>query len=127
MARIALSALEPAIRSSQDPLAMNLVARLEQETSAPAQAKTTRPFSRPAALEIYGRKAAKGDRPAVHTDGYPALLAALAAAPDDEVIVHGVTFADAVYLVFTDAARHRCLGMLRKRRLVVLDGGLEDQ
>jgi hypothetical protein len=118
MARIALSAVEPAIRSSVDPLAIDLVARLDQDTGAPPHLKTTRPFPRRAALEIYRRKAAKGDRPAVHTDGYQALLAALAAAPEGEVIVHGVTFADAVYLVLTDAARHHCLGVLRKRRLV---------
>jgi hypothetical protein len=37
--------------------------------------------------------------------------------PEGEVIVHGVTFADAVYLVLTDPGRQHCLGVLRKRRL----------
>jgi|SRR5688572_4273152 hypothetical protein len=116
MARIAVSVVEPAVRASVDPLAVDLVARLRQEAGAPPRVTTTRPFPRRAALEIYRRKAAKGDRPAVRTDGYPALLAALGAAPEGEVIVHGVTFPDAVYLVVTDAARRHCLGVLRKRR-----------
>ena len=34
--------------------------------------------------------------------------------------MHGVTFADAVYLVFTDGARRHCLGVLRKRRETLL-------
>ncbi len=121
MARIAVSVVEPAIRASVDPFAVDLVARLREVAGAPPRATTTRPFSRRAALEIYHRKAAKGDRPAVRTEGYPALLAALGATPENEVIVHGVTFADAVYLVVTDAARHHCLGVLRKRRLA--EGG----
>jgi hypothetical protein len=54
----------------------------------------------------------------VRTDGYAVLLAALAATPEDRVIVNGVTFADAVYLVFTDPSRQHCLGVLRKRRLI---------
>ena len=118
MARIAVSVVEPAIQASLDPLAADLRARLRQEAGAPAQAKTTRPFSRQAALELYQRKAAKGDHPWVRTDGYPALLAALGAMPEGQVVVHGVTFADAVYLVFTDPARRHCLGVLRKRRLI---------
>src|SRR6266540_1539483 len=117
MARIAASIVEPALQASVDPLAADLLARLRQESAAPPQAKATRPFSRGAAFEIYQRKAAKGDQPAVRTEGYPALLAALGATPEAEVIVHGVTFADAVYLVFTDPSRRRCLGVLRKRRL----------
>jgi hypothetical protein len=115
VARIAVSVIEPAVRASADPLAADLVARLRQE--APPRAKATRPFSRREALEIYRRKAAKGDRATVRTDGYPALLAALGATAEGEVIVHGVTFAETVYLVFTDPTRERCLGVLRKRRL----------
>jgi len=72
MARIAMRAVEPAIQASGDPLAVDLVARLRREAAAPPRAKTTRPFSRQAALEIYQRKAAKGDRGAVRTEGYPA-------------------------------------------------------
>jgi hypothetical protein len=117
MARIAVSLVEPAVRASADPLAVDLAQRLREDAGPPLRATTTRPFSRRAAIEIYRRKAAKGDRPAVRTDGYPALLAALGAEPEGEILVHGVTFADAVYLVFTDTARHHCLGMLRKRRL----------
>jgi len=111
------SVVELALSMSADPLAVELLARLRAEVGVPTPAKATRPFSRRAALRIYRQKAAKGDRPAVRTDGYPALLAALDAAPDGEVIVHGVTFADAVYLVFTDPGRTECLGVLRKRRL----------
>jgi hypothetical protein len=117
VAHIAVSVIEPAIRASADPLAADLVARLRQEAGTPPRAKATRPFSRRAALEIYRRKAAQGDRPTVRTDGYPALLAALGAMAEGEVIVHGVTFAETVYLVFTDPTRERCLGVLRKRRL----------
>ena len=109
--------MEPAIRASVDPLAVDLVARLRQVVGSPPRATTTRPFSTRAALEIYRRKAAKGDLPAVRTEGYPALLAALNARPEGDVVVHGVTFSDAVYLVFTDAARRQCLGVLRKRRM----------
>jgi|SRR5687768_6176314 hypothetical protein len=116
MARIEVSVVEPAIRASVDPLAVDLVARLRQVVGEPPRVKTTRPFSRRAALEIYRRKASKGDRPEVRTEGYPALLAALGATPEEEVVAHGVTFADAVYLVFTDAARRHCLGVLRKHR-----------
>jgi hypothetical protein len=119
MSRIAASIVEPALRASADPLAADLLARLRQEAAAPPPAKATRPFARGAALQIYRHKAAKGDRPAVRTDGYPALLAALDATLEREVIVHGVTFADAVYLVFTDPGRRHCLGVLRKRRLSI--------
>jgi hypothetical protein len=117
MTRIAASAVEPALRMSADPLAADLLARLQREAAAPTPAKATRPFSRRSALRIYRQKAAKGDRPTVRTDGYPSLLAALGAASEGEVIVHGVTFPDAVYLVFTDPGRKQCLGVLRKRRL----------
>lgn len=117
MALVDVRVLEPAIRASVDPLALDLAARLQHLVGAPPRATTTRPYSGQAALEIYRRKAAKGDRPLVQTEGYPALLAALGARPEGEVVVHGVTFADAVYLVFTDAARRHCLGVLRKRRL----------
>jgi hypothetical protein len=117
MARIALSVVEPALRTSGDPLAGDLLARLRQQAAAPPQAKATRPYSRRAALELYQRKAAKGDQPWVRTDGYPALLATLGATPEEQVIVHGVTFADAIYLVFTDLSRQHCLGVLRKRWL----------
>ena len=117
MPRIAPRIVEPALRASGDPLAAELLARLEHDAAAAVRATTTRPFSRQAALRIYQHKAAKGDRPGVRTDGYPALLAALGAAPGGAVIVHGVTFADAVYLVFTDPSRTDCLGLLRKRWL----------
>lgn len=117
MARIPASVLEPAIRASDDPFAVELLARLRRESDGPLRAKATRPFSRRAALAIYRRKAAKGDRPWVRTDGYPALLAVLGAAPDEQVVVHGVTFADVVYLVFTDPAREQCLAVLRKQRV----------
>jgi hypothetical protein len=117
MARIASSLVEPALRASADPLAADLLDRLLRPAGLPPRAKATRPFSRQAALEIYGRKAAKGDRPSVRTDGYPELLAALESTPESEVVVHGVTFGDAVYLVFTDPGRRCCVGVLRKRRL----------
>jgi hypothetical protein len=117
MVRIAVSALERALEASVAPLAADLLVRLRQDPGAPPQAKTTRPFSRRAALELYQRKAAKGDRPWVRTEGYPALLAALGASPVGHVVVHGVTFVDAVYLVFTDPTRQRCVGVLRKQRL----------
>ena len=117
MARIEVGVVEPAIRTSVDPLAVDLVARLRQAVGEMPRAKTTAPFPRRAALEIYRRKALKGDGPAVRTEGYPALLAALAARSEEEVILHGITFTDTVYLVFTDAARRQCLGVLRKHRL----------
>jgi hypothetical protein len=117
MPRIAASVVHQALRMSADPLAADLLARLQREGVGSTPAKATRPFSRREASRIYHQKAAKGDRPAVRTDGYPALLAALDAVPDGEVVVHGVTFADAVYLVFTDPGRTECLGVLRKRRL----------
>jgi hypothetical protein len=59
----------------------------------------------------------KGDQPWVRTDGYPALLTTLGATPEERVIVHGVTFADAIYLVLTDPSRQHCPGVLRKRWL----------
>ena len=117
MPSIAARVIEPALRASADPLAADLLARLRRDAAEPTPAKATRPFSRRAALQIYRQKAGKGDRPTVRTDGYPALLAALSAAPEGEVIVHGVAFADAVYLVFTDPGRTQCLGVLRKRLL----------
>jgi hypothetical protein len=117
MPSIATSVVEPALRASADPLAADLLARLRPGEARPVRARATRPFSRRTALRIYRHKAEKGDRRAVRTDGYPALLAGLDAAVESEVIVHGVTFADAVYLVVTDAARTHCLGVLRKRLL----------
>jgi len=117
MSRIPATVVEPALRVSADPLAADLLDRLQRDAVTPTPAKATRPFSRRAALQIYRQKAAKGDRPTVRTDGYPSLLAALEAAPEGEVVVHGVTFPDAVYLVFTDPGRRQCLGVLRKRRL----------
>jgi hypothetical protein len=116
MADISVSVVEPALRASDDPLAAELLARLRQRS--PIRVRATRPYPRAAALELYQRKAAKGDRPWVRTDGYAPLLAALAAAPQDQVIVHGVTFTDAVYLVVTDASRQQCLGLLYKRRVI---------
>jgi hypothetical protein len=116
MASISVSVVEPALRASVDPLAGELLARLGQQT--PIRVRATRPYPREAALELYQRKAAKADRPGVRTDGYAALLAALASTPEDQVIVHGVTFPDSVYLVFTDRSRRRCLGLLLKRRLI---------
>jgi hypothetical protein len=117
MPSIATSVVEPALRASADPLAADLLARLRPGETQPVRARATRPFSRRTALRIYRHKAAKGDRRAVRTDGYPALLAGLGEAVESDVIVHGVAFADAVYLVFTDPARTRCLGVLRKRLL----------
>ena len=116
MATISVNVLEAALHASVDPLASDLVARLREQ--APTRARATRPYSRRAAYELYQRKAAQGDQPWVRTDGYPGLLATLRATVDGQVIVHGVTFADAVYLVFTDPARQLCLGVLRKRRLI---------
>jgi len=115
MADIPVSVVEPALRATVDPLAGELLARLSRQ--APTRVRATRPYPRGAALELYQRKAAKGDRPGVRTDGYAAVVAALASTPEDQVIVHGVTFPDAVYLVFTDRNRRRCLGLLCKRRL----------
>jgi hypothetical protein len=117
MPRIAANVLKQALHMSTDPLAADLLARLQGKGGGSTPAKATRPFSRRAASRIYHQKAVKGDRPAVRTEGYPALLAVLDAAPEGEVIVHGVTFADAVYLVLTDPGRTECLGVLRKRRL----------
>jgi hypothetical protein len=116
MADIPVSVVEPALRASDDPLAGELLARLRQES--PTRVRATRPYPRGPALEIYQRKAAKGDRLGVRTDGYAAVLAALASTPEDQVIVHGITFPDAVYLVFTDRIRRQCLGLLCKRRLI---------
>lgn len=116
MASISVSVVEPALRASVDPLAGELLARLREQ--APTRARATRPYPRRTALELYQRKAAKGDKPWVRTDGYAVLLAALAATPENRIIVHGITFTDAVYLVFTDPSRRHCLGLLRKRRLI---------
>jgi hypothetical protein len=117
MPSIAPSIIEPALRASADPLAADLLARLQGDEAGPMRARATRPFTRREALRIYRHKAAKGDRRAVRTDGYQALLAALGEALESEVIVHGVAFADAVFLVFTDPGRANCLGVLRKRLL----------
>jgi hypothetical protein len=115
MPSITPSVVEPALRASADPLAADLLARLRPGEAQPVRARATRPFPRRTALRIYRHKAAEGDRRAVRTDGYPELLAGLGEAVESDVIVHGVTFADAVYLVFTDPARTQCLGVLRKR------------
>lgn len=117
MPRIFPSVVEPALLASTDPLAADLLARLRGEAAGASRAKATRPFSRVEALRIYRHKAALGDRPAVRTDGFASLLATLAAAAEKEVIVHGLAFPDAVYLVFTDTNRTRCVGLLRKVRL----------
>src|SRR6266545_7290795 len=117
MPSIAPSIVEPALRASADPLAADLLARLRPDAAEPIRARATHPFSRREALRIYRSKAVKGDRRAVCTDGYPALLAALGATLEHEVIVHGVAFPDAVFLVFTDPGRTHCLGVLRKRLL----------
>lgn len=114
MTRMAASALEPALLASRDHLAAELLARLRAPGARQAT-KTTRPYPIHTALRIYEQKARKGDRPGVHTDGYPALLATLSALPQEAVVVHGIRFADAVFLVFTDPPRRRCLGVLRKR------------
>ena len=118
MVRVAAGIVEPALLGSEDPLAADLLDRLRQEGSVPVRATATRPFDRRAALAIYQRKAAKGDRNTVRTEGYPRRLSALATSAEPEVIVHGVAFADTVYLVITDAARRHCVGMLRKWRTV---------
>jgi hypothetical protein len=117
MPRIAASVLQAALGGSADALAAELLARLRAPGAEAMPAKATRPFARRSAWRIYRRKAAAGDRPTVRTDGYPALLSALDADSAGEIIVHGVTFPDTVYLVFTDPARRECLGVLRKRRL----------
>jgi hypothetical protein len=111
--RVAAELLEPALRASSDPLAADLVARLAREPAA-IRTTATRPVPRREALRAYREKSAKGDRPRVRTDGYPALLAALGQGSDHEVIVHGVAFSEVVYIVVTDAGRTRCLGVLRK-------------
>src|SRR5213594_2340592 len=97
--------IEPALRASGDPLAADLLKRLGGEAAQAPAAKATRPFPRREALRVYQQKAALGDRAPVRTEGYGRLFAALGAAPDEQVIVHGVTFAQAVYLVFTDPTR----------------------
>ena len=117
MPRVAPGVVEPALRASADPLAADLLSRFRRGLTGLVRVRATRPFPRTEALRIYRHKAAKGDRPTVRTDGYPTLLGALDRALESEVIVHGVTFADAVYLVFTDSARSRCVGMLRKTLL----------
>lgn len=115
MGDISVSVLATALQGSFNPLAGDLVSRLARQ--APTRVRATRPYARQSALELYKRKAAKGDRPGVRTDGYPTLLAALGSTPEGQLIVHGVTFADAIYLVFTDPTCRQCLGVLRKRRL----------
>ena len=71
----------------------------------------------PVVTAVGGSPAALGDRAPVRTEGYGRLFEALSAAPDEEVIVHGVTFSEAVYLVFTDPSRTQCVGVLRKVRI----------
>jgi hypothetical protein len=93
------------------------MARLRRNVAEVIRVRATRPFPRTEAVRIYRYKAAKGDRAAVRTEGYPALLAALDETLESEVIIHGVTFADAVYLVVTDSARNHCVGVLRKTLL----------
>jgi hypothetical protein len=117
MARILPSLIEPALRASGDPLAADLLKRLDGAAAEAPTAKATRPFSRRVALQVYQHKAALGDRAHVRTEGYARLFAALSAAPDEQVIVHGVTFTEVVYLVFTDASRTECVGVLRKVRI----------
>ena len=117
MARISATVVAQALGTCGGPLAADLLARLRAHGGEATPTKTTRPFSRRAAEQISGRKAAKGDSPRVRTEGYLELLARLEAVPEGEVIVHGLAFSDAVYLVFTDPARAECLGVLRKRRL----------
>jgi hypothetical protein len=118
MARVPASVVQPALSACVDPLAADLLGRLRAPGGDATPTTATRPYSRRTALQIYGRKAAQGDRPRVRTEGYPELLATLAAVPEGEVIVHGLRFTDTVYLVVTDAARTECVGILRKRRLV---------
>jgi hypothetical protein len=116
MARVSPAMLEPALLGSADPLAAELLGRLHRPGDVPAS-KATRPFPRTEALRVYRRKSAQGDRPHVRTKGYPELLAALSEAGESEVIVHGLAFIDVVFLVFTDARRARCIGVLRKARI----------
>ena len=117
MAKILPSEIVPALRASGDPLAEDLLNRLDGAAGEGPTAKVTRPFSRRQALRIYQQKAELGDRAQVRTEGYPRLFAALGEAPDADVILHGVTFADVVYLVFTDPSRTHCVGVLRKVRM----------
>ena len=116
MASISPMILEPVLVAGTDPLASELLGRLRRHGDVPA-CKVTRPIPRGEALKVYRQKAAAGDRPHVRTEGYPELLAALSQAGESEVLVHGVAFSDVVYLVFTDAGRTRCVGVLRKIRL----------
>ena len=98
-------------------LAADLLERLRAPGAELTPAKATRPFPRRTACTIYREKALKGDRGRVRTDGFAELLATLERATEGQVIIHGIAFPDAVYLVFTDAGRTECLGVLRKRRL----------
>jgi hypothetical protein len=116
MARVSPDVLEAALAGSGDPLAAELLGRLRSRLEPPT-AKATRPVSRREALSVYRRKAAQGDRSHVRTEGYPAFLEALAQAPEADVIVHGLAFAEVIYLVLTDRNRRRCIGVLRKVRL----------
>lgn len=117
MPNVAPGVVEPALRASADPLAADLLARFRAGLAGLVRVRATEPFPRTEALRIYRYKAAKGDRPTVRTEGYPALLGALDQALESEIIVHGVTFADVVYLVLTDPARSRCVGILKKTLL----------
>jgi len=116
MPSISPSVLEPALRRSAHPFAADLLGRLVRGSDTPTS-KATRPVPRAEALRIYRRKSAQGDRPHVRTEGYAELLAALGETSDGEIVVHGIAFADVVYLVFTDPERTRCIGALRKTRL----------
>lgn len=118
MARISALAVTRALEACvANRLAADLLARLRAPGAERTPAKATRPFPRRTACAIYREKALKGDRGRVRTDGFPELLTTLEAAEDGQVIVHGIAFPDAVYLVLTDAGRTECLGVLRKRRL----------
>jgi hypothetical protein len=117
MARISPNVLEAVLLASSDPLAAELLGRLRGEGFTTPRAKVTRAFSRLEALRVYRQKAALGDRAGVQTEGYAALLARLSAPREGHVTVHGVTFADAVYLVFTNPGRTELVGVLRKVRL----------
>ncbi len=116
MARVSPDVLEAALAGSGDPLAADLLRRLRSRREPPTT-KATRPVSRREALAVYRRKAAQGDRSHVRTEGYPAFLEALAETTEADIIVHGLAFAEVVYLVLTDRTRTRCIGVLRKVRL----------
>ena len=78
-------------------VAADLLRRLRSRREPPTT-KATRPVSRREALAVYRRKAARGDRSHVRTEGYPAFLEALAETTEADIIVHGLAFAEVVYL-----------------------------